>query len=111
MMALLVHVRKYSYKRSVRNVLPADDGAPAHFGQPVRNWLNQHFPSRWIGRGGPVNWPARSPDLYPLDYYLWGNLSNIIYATEVDSPEELLRRICAAGNQIKLTPFEIIRAT
>ncbi|ENN74508.1 hypothetical protein YQE_08907, partial [Dendroctonus ponderosae] len=51
-------------------------------------------------RGGPVNWPAQSHDLNPLDYYLWGYTSNIIYATEVDSPEELQRRICATGNQI-----------
>ncbi|ENN79947.1 hypothetical protein D910_04694 [Dendroctonus ponderosae] len=68
------------------------DGAPSQFGQPVRNWLNQHFPSRWIGRGGTLNCPARSPDLNSLDYYLWRNMSNIIYATEVDSPEELLRQ-------------------
>ena len=26
------------------------------------------FPGRWIGRGGPVPWPARSPDLNPLHY-------------------------------------------
>ncbi|KAJ8897958.1 hypothetical protein PR048_003316 [Dryococelus australis] len=24
---------------------------------------------RWVGRRGPVHWPARSPDLNPLDYY------------------------------------------
>lgn len=87
------------------------DGAPAHFGLLVRNWLNENFPNRWIGRGGPVNWPARSPDLNPLDYYLWGNMCNIVYATEVDTPEELLRRIYAAGNQIKENRFEILRTT
>ncbi|KAJ4446265.1 hypothetical protein ANN_12959 [Periplaneta americana] len=25
----------------------------------------------WIGRGGVISWPPRSPDLTPLDYYLW----------------------------------------
>jgi len=29
----------------------------------VRMFLNQRFPNRWIGRGGPVLWPPRSPDL------------------------------------------------
>ena len=46
------------------------DGAPAHFGRNVRNHLNVAYPNRWIGRGGPVPWPARSPDLTPLDYFL-----------------------------------------
>lgn len=87
------------------------DGAPAHFSQLVRNWLNEKFPGRWMGRGGPINWPARSPDLNPLDYYLWGNMCNIIYATEIDSPEELQRRIIAATNQIKANRFEILRST
>ena len=35
------------------------DGAP-HFSREVRNFLNYRFPGRWIGRGGPHNWPARS---------------------------------------------------
>lgn len=38
-------------------------------------------------------------------------MCNIIYATEVDSPEELRRRIIAAGNLIKENRFEILRAT
>jgi Transposase. len=42
------------------------DGCPAHFGRNVRNWLNTHFPEKWIGRGGIVAWPPRSPDLTPL---------------------------------------------
>jgi len=43
------------------------DGAP-HSSREVRNFLNCRFPGRWIGRGGPHNWPARSPELRPLDY-------------------------------------------
>ena len=30
------------------------------------------FPERWIGHGGHVQWPPRSPDLTPLDFCLWG---------------------------------------
>jgi len=44
------------------------DGAPPHSSREVRNFLNSRFPGRWIGRRGPHNWPARSPDLSPLDY-------------------------------------------
>ena len=39
------------------------DGAPAHYFGEAREFLNENFPNRWIGRGGPVGWPARSPDL------------------------------------------------
>ena len=55
-----------------------DDGAPPHFTLNVRNYLHQHYPNRWIGRGNdaPVNWPPRSPDLTPLDYFLCGVSKN-----------------------------------
>jgi hypothetical protein len=41
-----------------------------HFGRVVRDHLNERFHERWIGRGGPVSWPPRSPDLTPLEFYL-----------------------------------------
>uniref|UniRef100_A0A2R5LFM4 Putative transposable element n=1 Tax=Ornithodoros turicata TaxID=34597 RepID=A0A2R5LFM4_9ACAR len=46
------------------------DGAPAHSSSQARAYLDRAFPSRWIGRYGPVSWPARSPDLTPLDFFL-----------------------------------------
>jgi len=30
------------------------DGAPAHFYRWVREILNERFPDRWMGRGGPI---------------------------------------------------------
>lgn len=30
------------------------DGAPAHFARDVRDFLDDTFPDRWIGRGGPI---------------------------------------------------------
>ncbi|KAJ4447231.1 hypothetical protein ANN_09235 [Periplaneta americana] len=46
------------------------DGAPAHFSRTARRYLDRRFPDRWIGRGGPIAWPPRSPDRNPLDFYL-----------------------------------------
>ncbi|GFW20956.1 hypothetical protein TNCV_1714631 [Trichonephila clavipes] len=37
------------------------DGAPAHFSADMQSALDSAYPERWIGRGGLVNWPARSP--------------------------------------------------
>ena len=66
------------------------DGAPAHYALNVRRFLDQQFPNRWIGHGGAVSWPPRSPDLTPLDFFLWGHMKSLIYATPVESEEDLV---------------------
>lgn len=70
------------------------DGAPPHTTGNVRQYLNNMFQNRWIGRGGPVLWPPRSPDLTCLDYFLWGYVKNLVY--ELNPPinvESLKTRI------------------
>lgn len=47
------------------------DGAPPHYAMPVRQFLNETFPARWIGRRGQMmEWPPRSLDLTPLGFFL-----------------------------------------
>ena len=41
------------------------DGAPPHYTRHVRDYLNESIPNRCLGRGGPVAWSPRSPDLTP----------------------------------------------
>lgn len=71
------------------------DGAPPHFSMNVREFLNQQFPNRWIGRGNncPQRWPPRSPDLNKCDYFLWGTLKDFVYSTPVETREDLWNRI------------------
>jgi len=38
------------------------DGATPHFARIVRTFLNEQYPNRWIGRGGPIAWPSNSPN-------------------------------------------------
>ncbi|GFW16819.1 uncharacterized protein TNCV_2759471 [Trichonephila clavipes] len=80
------------------------DGAPAHFSISVRNHLDATCGERWIGRGGPVHWPPRSPDLSCLDYFFWGQMKSLVYETPVNSAEELVARISAAAGEIRNTP-------
>lgn len=80
------------------------DGAPAHYVRDVRNYLDITFPNRWIGRGGPVAWPARSPDLSPLDFFFWGRLKALMYETPIESPEELVARLSAAVGEVLEKP-------
>ena len=49
---------------------------PPHFAHSVRNYLNETFPGRWIERGSPRFWAARSRDLTPLDVFAWGNIDS-----------------------------------
>ncbi|XP_018317043.1 uncharacterized protein [Mycetomoellerius zeteki] len=46
------------------------NGTSPHYSLQVRQYLNEVFSNRWIGRRGYIEWPARSPDLDPLDYFL-----------------------------------------
>ncbi|GFW86940.1 cytochrome P450 4V2 [Trichonephila clavipes] len=48
--------------------------------------LKGTFGGRLISRFGPVNWPPRSCDLTPLDYFLWGYAKSLVYA---DKPQTL----------------------
>lgn len=79
---------------AVRQVIPDDhfrdlwfqqDGCPAHNTRAVRMFLSEHFGNNIISNQGPVLWPARSPDLTPMDFYLWGHIKNEVY--EFDPPD------------------------
>lgn len=46
------------------------DGAPAHTSRRVQDWMANNFDMFW----SKDLWPPSSPDLNPLDYYLWSVL-------------------------------------
>ena len=48
------------------------DGAPSHYALCSRQVVNEILNEKWIGRGGPVACPPRSPDLTSPHYFLWG---------------------------------------
>lgn len=85
------------------------DGAPAHFSRQVREILNARFPDRWMGRGGPIAWPARSPDLNVLDFFVWGHIKSLIEQRRNDGENEVREAIVAAFDTI--TPDMAHRAT
>lgn len=77
------------------------DGAPPHWARIVRTWLNEHFGQQWIGRGSlDIHWPARSPDLTPCDFWLWGHMKSIVYRTQPANLAELKDRIRQSVNEI-----------
>ncbi len=46
------------------------DSAPAHTSHIVQNWLSDNMQMFW----SKEFWPPNSPDLNPMDYYMWGML-------------------------------------
>lgn len=68
------------------------DGAPPHYGNIVRDFLNDTF-YEWIGRRGTIEWPARSPDLTPMDFSIWGILKDKVYSEKPRDLNHLKQRI------------------
>ena len=50
-----------SILENIENFILIQDGKTLHFAIVVREWLNGHFPGRWMGR-----------DLTPCDFFLRG---------------------------------------
>ncbi|GFW51407.1 DUF4817 domain-containing protein [Trichonephila clavipes] len=74
------------------------DGATCHTTRATIDLLKDTFDDRLISRFGPVNWPSRSCDLTPLDYFLWGFVKPLVYADKpqtLDHLEGNIRRVIA----------------
>lgn len=61
-----------------QNIWFQQDGAAAHYSNVVKQFCDENFYG-WIGRGGLINWPARSPDHNPLDFFIWPYTKNLVY--------------------------------
>ncbi|GBN33764.1 hypothetical protein AVEN_212373-1 [Araneus ventricosus] len=55
----------------LRNVWFQHDGAPPQKVSSVQQYIRDAFQQHVIGYGC-VEWPPRSPDLNPMDFFLWG---------------------------------------
>ncbi|GBN11814.1 hypothetical protein AVEN_177443-1 [Araneus ventricosus] len=83
------------------------DGAPLHYGNIVREFLDTTFPQRWIGRGAVMAWPPRSPDITPLDFYLWGYVKQHVYSERINGINHLKQRITDIIHSV--TPIVLTR--
>ncbi|GFV90976.1 acidic mammalian chitinase [Trichonephila clavipes] len=74
------------------------DGATCHTARATIDLLKDTLGDRLISRFGPVNWPPRSCDLTPLDYFLWDYVKSLVYADKpqtLDHLEDNIRRVMA----------------
>lgn len=97
-----------SYSRFIRRTLPRlieenpiavermwwqQDGAPAHNSIRASVEINRIFQRRWIGNRGTTEWPPRSPDLTPLDFWLWSKLKVLCYREPPTTSQDMMDRI------------------
>lgn len=79
------------------------DGAPPHWALTVRGWLTMTFPNRWMGRSSPnLPWPPNSPDLTPMDFFLWGWVKDRVYRSQMTNCNELRIRIEEAFQELPM---------
>ena len=80
--------------------------------------LEETFPVRVISHRGDMNWPPRSCDLTPLNFFLWSYAKNHFYANKPSTLEHLktnIRQVMAAQyvskSLSKITSKGLILAT
>lgn len=73
------------------------DNAPAHTANDTIQYLRRYYGNRIISAG---LWPPRSPDLTPLDYFLFGHLKSQIYKNQINTQEELRNLIAQVIQEI-----------
>jgi hypothetical protein len=66
------------------------DSATAHTARATINYLEEFFPGRLISSG---LWPSRSPDMTPLDFFLFPYLKNVVFRNPINNLEELQHAI------------------
>ncbi|GFW95232.1 uncharacterized protein TNCV_314351 [Trichonephila clavipes] len=71
-----------------------------YFQEEVHHNLDTVYGQHWIGRGGPVPWPPRSPDLGCLDFFFWGHIKSLVYESPVTSAEDLVARLSVAAGHV-----------
>jgi hypothetical protein len=90
---LLVNDLPVLLEHVTRHVWFMHDEAPTYVTRTVRQYLTQVFCDQWIGRGGRVDWPARSPDLTPLDFWLWRLIKALLCSAPIPNLEVLDQRV------------------
>ena len=84
------------------NMWRQHDGAPPHYALCSRQVMNEILDEKWIGRGRPVAWPPRSPELTSPNYFLCGFVKERVMTVALTTPDDMEEKIRQAC--IEITP-------
>lgn len=83
---LLPDIRRFMYGR---HYIFQQDGATSHTSAVSTEYLARNVPDFLH----PEEWPPYSPDLNPVDYFIWGALQEKVYQVDIEDLDHLKRRI------------------
>lgn len=81
------------------------DGARPHTANIVQEYLEGKFNVKFINK---TQWPPRSPDLNPCDYFLWGYLKSKVYRPLPKTLDDLKTNITREINNINTSVLESV---
>lgn len=83
------------------------DGCPAHNYGPATLYLRDAFAGNVIGTHEPLAWPARSPDLNPMDSFLWGHTTSVVHNHAAPFPNAAALRDRIQDAFAAITPVQL----
>jgi hypothetical protein len=81
------------------------NGASPHQATTVQTYLAERFGEKFIAKS---DWPPRSPDLNPCDFFLWGYLKQRVYNPLPKTLEDLRLNIV---REVENLPETMLKAT
>ena len=84
------------------------DSAPCHMSRKSMTWLHDAFSDNLISQKSEFPWPACSPDLNPLDYFLWGHVKARVFEGNPKTRAELKALVLEA---ITTIPAQMLQRT
>jgi len=92
-----------SYESNIVGLWWVPDSKVAILTKEVREQLSRVFGNNVLAPGCGVQWPAKSPDLNPMDYFFWGYLKKKVFANPPASLEIMEKQIQDACDEIRQT--------
>lgn len=83
-----------------RNAWFMQDGAPPHTAHATLDYLKVLFQTRLLALGTDHPWSPHSPDLNPLDFWLWGAAKDVVYKDRPVNLNDLKTKITEYIQQI-----------
>ena len=84
------------------------DGATCHTSKKSREELKKSFGNRIISKFSETEWPARSPDLNPLDYSFQGMAMKKVWE---ENPQTINELKLVVENFFQSLPEDLVRRT
>lgn len=95
---------------SLNHVWFQQDGASPHTSGDTCAFLRQCFDERVVSKNFAYEWPPRSPDLSPCDFFLWGTVKDMVYKHgRLSTVSELQDHIIAAFNVMRQQRIHHVR--